>query len=278
MRPAPDAGFTLVELLVALTIGSIIVFVLGQAVAIGLKTTTATATTLVDAVHSRALTSDLLTDVGGAQRVGTTAAPCGASPAPAGTVLWTQAPDGGVEVYTVTDVAADPVQHTAAFGQLLRQTCTGQPTQLASWAQPAAPAPPRVVKVLCDERRNCGGVAHLAAGLDAATTHVALDDVAAFADPRGGSDPLRPYEIAVGTETMTVTKVDPATGTLAGTLTVSRPSGEPHAGGPSGDVVTYLPANVSIAVPRADSAACDAPSPCGPDDDPYTLTVSPSAS
>jgi prepilin-type N-terminal cleavage/methylation domain-containing protein len=274
MRPTRDAGFTLVELLVAITVGTIVIAVLGQAVAIGLKTTTSTATTLVDAVHSRALTSGLLTDVGSAQQVRTTAAPpCGANPPPVGTVLWTQDPDGDVAVYTVTDIPADPVAHTVAFSQLRRQTCTDDPVQLASWAQPDAPAMPRVVKVLCDGRPDCGGIKHLAApdDLSASATQVKLDDVAGFPDPDNGTDPVAPYTITVGTEAMTVVDADLATHTLK----VSRPSGETHA---VGDAVTYTPANVAITVPRADSAACDAPTACGPDDDPYTLTVSPSSS
>jgi prepilin-type N-terminal cleavage/methylation domain-containing protein len=274
MRPASDAGFTLVELLVALTIGTIVVGVLGQAVAIGLKTTTSTATTLVDAVHSRALTSDLLTDIGSAKLVGTstTAPPCGANPAPAGTVLWTQDPDDNVEYYAVTDIPADPAQNTPAFSQLKRGACTGAPVQLASWVQAVAPAPPRAVTVECEGRPECGGVKHLTEALTAASPEVKLDDIVGFPDPNDDVHAVQPYKIIVGDESMTV--ID----RTASTLKVSRPSGEEHSSfGPNGDGVTYLPANVSITVPRADSAACDT-SPCAIDADPYTLTVSPGAS
>src|ERR1700710_704349 len=79
-----EAGFTPIELLVTITILAVIMGVLAQSLIIGLQTTTATASTLVDATGSRALAERLHTDIAGADRLGVTGGPaCAAAGTPA---------------------------------------------------------------------------------------------------------------------------------------------------------------------------------------------------
>lgn len=270
MTPSREAGFTLVELLVAIALASIIAGVLGEAVAIGLKTTTATATTFADASNTRALTSHLLIDVQGAELIGTSAPPASiCATAPADTVLWTRSPDPGgtVALYGVTRTPADAAARTAAFSQLVREPCGGQPVTLAAW-----PGDTDSPTIACDGRPQCGGETPLLASLTAAATQFDLagDATSAFPNPNATGSPV-PYEITVGNEAMSVTKLEPTTPPATpptSTLTVSRPSGVSHA---AGEIVAYTPASVSIRVPRAASAVC-AHTPCDASDD-FNLTI-----
>lgn len=275
MTGAREDGFTLVELIVSISIGAIIIAGLAQALTIGLRTTAATATTLVDAGDARALAARLHADVKGADLLGgeATAAPACDPPAPASTlVLWTRAA-GATAAYFVTRVAADAASGTPAHSRLSRRTCPGgSPLGFARWSGVAA-AP----RVLCDGRPQCGGERPLQEPLTAAATQIRLPADATELPDVGPDAPA--YEVTVGSgaaaERMTVRAV--ARDADATTLTVTRPAGIAHpmiAPGPAAEpvAVRYKPAIVDVRVPRPDSADCDDPGACDADDD-VRLTI-----
>ena len=231
-RPSTEAGFTLVELLVAIVILSIVVGGLGQALVVGLKTTSATATTLVDVTDAGVLSSRLMTDVKGAQSLGATGGPACAPPGPApapARVLWTQA-EGETAAYVVKHIPADPGTGTRARSELRRLRCapgasTPVPAEgivLARW--PGVSEEPLIG---CDGRQRSGGQTTLAAPLTATDKSVALLDSTGFP----ASD--QPYDIVVDGETMSVTG---GFGTSTLTLTARGPAAAAHA---AGAVVTW---------------------------------------
>jgi prepilin-type N-terminal cleavage/methylation domain-containing protein len=266
MTGRDEDGFTLVELLVVITIVGILATALAQALMIGLHTTTAAATAFTDAVDARALTSHLLSDIGSAEVVCTTATagpPCDTPPGDATRVLWTKDADGDVATYSMIRIPADPATGTPDHSQLVRQAgAGGQVVTLADW--PGIVAAPQI---LCDDRPECAAQQPLPApGLTASQTQFDLAHLTGFPDPAPDDatpDTRRPYQISVGDEAMTVLDIKDST------LTVTRPSGVTHA---AGDAVTYTPDSVSVRIPRSDGAdPCDA-DPCTTDDD-FNLTV-----
>jgi prepilin-type N-terminal cleavage/methylation domain-containing protein len=132
-----DDGFTLIEMLVALTIIGIVGVVFGMAAVDGFRTTAQSSASLADSANRETLTSRLIDDVESAttltSRPATT--PCTLPVPDADALFLAQLPDESVVYFQAT--SAD-----ATSGQLWRVTCAGgttaAPSEMASW--PAGPS------------------------------------------------------------------------------------------------------------------------------------------
>ncbi|MDP2709782.1 MAG: prepilin-type N-terminal cleavage/methylation domain-containing protein [Solirubrobacteraceae bacterium] len=275
MSRTREAGFTLPELLIAVTLLAIVIGVLSQAVIVGLKTTAATATTLIGVADSRVLSSHLQTDVKQADTLGTTGGPPCSSTAPelasATRVLWTLgdvSQDGTrvVAAYFVVRVPADPGEGTSARSELRRLACSldgdgaATPTEspgivVASW--PGLADDPVIA---CDDRpRPPGGRTVLAEAIAADATIVEV--AGSIRLPESG-----PYTLFVGDEPMEVTA-----GFGTDELTVTRTT--PEVGHAGGTPVTWGPLLAAASDESETTLTIANPGGLPAADEPYTIFV-----
>lgn len=158
-RREPDSGFTLVELLVSVSITGVIALVIAACIIVGLKTTNATATRLAESHDAQILSTYLVADVQsvsetGYSTVSSTPTGCG----PAGdesqfgssknvlTMSWIQSQPGPATSYVAAYRSAKNL--ATAEWQLLRYACTngGAATDIVVARQLRDPAvtPPSV--------------------------------------------------------------------------------------------------------------------------------------
>lgn len=104
MRDRPDAGFTLVELLLAVSVMLVIIVPLTNIFVLGLQTASGGLQDTTNSADAQALAGFFDTDVTNAETVSTTSTSCGGT----GTVLLLAWTDGSKSVQVAYRVLADP--------------------------------------------------------------------------------------------------------------------------------------------------------------------------
>ena len=197
-RPArrdADAGFTLAELIIVISILGVLGAVLGAVATQGIKLTTSTGRSLNNSVARTLVAAKLLDDIRGAATMGTSAtgAPrCGDPSAGTTRVLWTASPDAdGLPVIAAYDVVAGTADGTDS---LVRVTCAPAPGTALAMATPLL--------------------------ADPADTQIDLAP--------GSTLPPPPFNLIVGDEVVRVTLVTAAVKlTVARTLPAAHAAGDP---------------------------------------------------
>jgi prepilin-type N-terminal cleavage/methylation domain-containing protein len=219
-----EAGFTLIEMLIVLTLIGIVGVVFANAAGQSIAVTTSTAKSLTDSAARFILSTRLSDDIRSAAAVGTTGGPGCAAPTGSTLVLWTDRADHTGAAYFVR--TGTP----AVANELLRESCTagvpGPAATLAQWTGAST------VTVTCEGQPVCGAVTTLAAAITPADTTVALTAAAGF--PAAGPS----YELTIDGEPMTITA-----GFGSTTLTAARSAPVTHAAGAS---VDYGPRTVAV--------------------------------
>lgn len=251
---ARDAGLSLVELIVVLSLlGTVSVLFLGVG-AVSFSKQAETGNTLIDAAQRIALQSRLSGDLRESTAMGTEDAPC--SPTQAAPVVWMQAgaadavmgtQSGDVIVYAVANLTT---RSGSPYTSLRRTQCTRdaegrinpvaqEGDEMARWAQ-AAP-----VVVRCNNRapgEGCGGWASLTGPMPAELNELAtFPGIPTTAPAAPGTHADAPVDqLRIGTEVAVIT------GGWGATLSLSRPHPGEWA---EGTVLSYAPSLVEVCVP-----------------------------
>jgi prepilin-type N-terminal cleavage/methylation domain-containing protein len=235
-----DAGFTLVELLVVISILGILGVALAQATSTDLRSTASTGQALADSADSYALAARLRRDVEGAVHIGSgteTGSPSCDGPTGGTRVLWTTSTnDAGAETVSAYFVSAGLNPDTSRLVAVFCQNGEAIETKpLSVWAGDDP------VRISCDDRpqtsvskdglgtpavpSSCGGEGTLDAPM------ASNDDTLQITGHLAGfplDTPFRPFQITVGptpddAEPMTVT-ASPVFNAGVTTLNVERAS------------------------------------------------------
>jgi type II secretory pathway pseudopilin PulG len=128
-KPGSADGFTLIELIIALGIGTLLIGAIGTAFAIGLRTTEETSNQVGEAAGAQIVGTWFLTDVQSAEQIG--GARCGVSPSDVAEVFTrSTAADPPQERYVVWWLDAAGTGGNASY-DLHRTECGAGPNQAA---------------------------------------------------------------------------------------------------------------------------------------------------